>query len=84
MRRADAKPRREQFFGVAVAPAQEVDDVQRAEFTDQLGATVGFRAPHRLFEQRERFEAGGNIRRPVDDFADADDDGNAVFGEGGF
>jgi len=43
---------------------------------------IGFRAPHRLFEQRQRFEAGGDVLGPVDDFANADDDGNAVFGEG--
>ena len=70
--------------GITLPWTPFANDVERAELADQLGAGVRFRAPHRLFEQRQRFEAGSDIRRPVDDFADADDDGNAVFGEGTF
>ncbi len=42
-----------------------------------------FGAPERLLQQRERLEACGDLLRAIDDFADADDDGDAVFGEGG-
>ena len=83
MRRIGAEPRRKLLLGIAVAPAQEIDDVERAEFAEQFCPAVGFRAPHGFFEQRHRLEAGGDVLGPVGDFADADDDGNAVFGEGG-
>ena len=83
MRRIGAEPRGELLLGIAVAPAQEIDDVERAELAEQFCPAIRFRAPHRFFEQRQRFEAGGDVLGPVDDFADADDDGNAVFGEGG-
>ena len=42
-----------------------------------------FRAPERLLQQRQRLEAGGDFLRAIDDFADADNDGNTVFGDGG-
>ena len=77
-----AQPIGEQLFGIAVAPAQEIDDVERAEFAEQFCAAVGLRAPHGLLEQGERLESVGDFLWPVDDFADADDDGDAVFGEG--
>ena len=83
MRRVGAEPGRKLLLGIAVAPAQEIDDVERAEFAEQSCATVGFRTTHRLFEQRQRFEPGGDVLGPVGDLADADDDGNAVYGEGG-
>ena len=83
MRGIGAEPRRKLLLGIAVAPAQEIDDVERAELAEQFCPAVRLRAPHRLLEQRQRFEAGGDVLGPVDDFADADDDGNAVFGEGG-
>ena len=73
----------ELLLRIAIAPAQEIDDVERAELAEQFCPAVRLRAPHGLFEQRERFEAGGDVLGPVDDFADADDDGNAVFGERG-
>ncbi len=81
MRRFCAEPVGEQFFRIAVAPAQEIDDVERAEFAEQFCAAVRFGALQRLLQQRERLEAVGDILWPIDDFADADDDGNAVFGE---
>src|SRR6185312_9194591 len=84
MRRLDAEPLGEQLLGIAVAPAQEVDDVERADFLKQFCPGVGFGALQRLFQQYERLKAFRNLFRPVDDLADADDDGNAVFGEGGF
>ena len=34
-------------------------------------------------QQRERLEARGDFLRAIGDFADADDDGDAVFGDGG-
>ena len=83
MRRLGAEPRGELLFRIAIAPAQEIDDVERADLAEQFAAAVRFRALQRLFQQRERLEPGGDLLRPVDDFADADDDGNAVFGEGG-
>ena len=83
MRRLGAEPRGKLLFRIAVAPAQEIDDVERAELAEQFCPAVRFRALQRLFEQRQRLEAGGDVLGPVDDFADADDDGNAVFGEGG-
>ena len=83
MRRIGAEPRRKLLLGIAVAPAQEIDDVERAELAEQFCSAVRLRAPHRFFEQRQRFEAGSDVLWPVGDFADADDDGNAVFGEGG-
>ena len=42
-----------------------------------------FRALQRLLQQRERLETGGDLLRAIDDFADADNDGDTVFGEGG-
>ena len=83
MRRRDAEPLGQLLLGIAVAPAQEVDDIERAEIAEQLCPAIGFRAPHRVFEQRQRLPPGGDVLGPVDNFADADDDGNAVFGEGG-
>ena len=83
MRGIGAEPRGQLLLGIAIAPAQEIDDVERAEFAKQFCPAVGFRAPHRLFKQRHRLEARGDVLRPVGDFADADDDGNAVFGERG-
>ena len=82
MRGLGAEPLGEQLLGIAIAPAQEIDDVERAEFAEQFCAAVGLGALQRLLQQRERLEPVGDILWPVDDFADADDDGNAVFGEG--
>ena len=83
MRRIGAEPRRELLFWNAVAPAQEIDDVERAQLAEQLCPAVRLRAPDGLFEQRHRLQACGDVLGPVGDFADADDDGNTVFGEGG-
>ena len=82
MRRFGAEPSGKLLFRIAVAPAQEIDDVERADIAEQFAAAVGLRALQRLLEQGERLEAGSDVLRPVDDFADADDDGNAVFGGG--
>jgi hypothetical protein len=46
---------------------------------EQFGAGIELRAPNRLFQQRQRLEAIGDLLRAVDDLADADDDGSAVF-----
>src|SRR6266481_289214 len=46
-------------------------------------AAVRFRALERLDQQGEGFEARGNFFRAIDDFSDADNDGNAVFGKRG-
>ena len=80
--RLDAETVGKLNFRIAVAPAQEIDDVERLDFAEQFGARVAFGALQRLFQQGERFEAFGNLLRTVDDFADADDDGNAVVANG--
>src|SRR6202166_1767572 len=77
----DAETVRELDFRVAVAPTEKVDDVERADLAKQLAACVFFRAPESLLEKRERLEARGDFLRAIDDFADADNDGDAVFGE---
>src|SRR5205085_917371 len=61
------------------APAEKADDVERLDLAKQLCAGVGLGALQRLLEQRHRLEACAELLRPVDDLADADDDGNAVF-----
>ena len=53
------------------------------DLAEQLAAAVRFGAPERLLQQRQRLEPGGDLLRTIDDFADADDDGDAVFGGGG-
>ncbi len=83
VRRPDAETLGKLPGRVLIAPAQEVDDVERFNLTKQLAAAVRFRALQRLFQQCERLEAGSDFRRPIDDFADADDDGDAAFGGGG-
>jgi len=44
MRRLGAQSIGEQLLGIAIAPAQEIDDVERAEFAEQLATAVGLRA----------------------------------------
>ena len=83
MRRLDAEPTGQLLFRIAVAPAQEIDDVERADLAEQFAAAVGLRALQRLFQQRERLQPVGDLLRPIGDFADADDDGDAVFGDRG-
>src|SRR5271169_790975 len=83
MRRLDAEARCKLLFGIAITPAQEIDDVERADLAKQFGPGVLLSALERLLEQRERLEARADVPGPVDDFADADDNGNAVFGDGG-
>jgi hypothetical protein len=79
MRRARADPRRQQLLRIAIAPADKTDHIERLNLAEQFCAGVGLRAPQRLFEERERFEARSNLLRPVDDFTHADDDRHAVF-----
>ena len=81
--RADAETAGELLLRIAVAPAQEIDDVERLDLAQQFAAGVRFGAPERLLQQGERLEAFGNFLRAIDDFADADDDGDAVVGDGG-
>ena len=81
MRGLDAETVGELLFRIAVAPAQEIDDVERVDLAQQFAAAVRFGALERLFQQSERLEAVGDFLRAIDDFADADDDGDAVFGE---
>src|SRR3979411_2757679 len=76
----DAETVGELNFRIAVAPAQEIHNVERLDFAKQLAAAVLFGALQRLLEQGEGFETFGNLFRTIDDFTDADDDGNAVFG----
>ena len=78
----DAETAAELDFRIAVAPAQETDDVERFDFAQQFAAAVRFGALERLFEQGEGLETFGNLFRTIDDFADADDDGNPVVGDG--
>src|SRR5258708_28511866 len=75
MLRRDAETAGELDFRIAIAPAQETDDVERFDFAQQFAAAVRFRALERLFEQGEGLEALGDLLQTVDDFADADDDG---------
>ncbi|GCC46512.1 hypothetical protein chiPu_0030355, partial [Chiloscyllium punctatum] len=81
MRRRNAEPLCQLLLRIAVAPAQEVDDVERLQVGEQFCAAVGLGALQRFLEQGEGLEAGRDILRTVDDLADADDDGNAVFGD---
>src|SRR5882724_4359163 len=69
--------------GVLITPAQEIDDVERLNLAQQFSTRVLLGARERLFEQRERFQTFGNLLRAIRDFADADDDGNALVGDGG-
>src|SRR5581483_11177311 len=80
MRRRNAEPIGQQLLRIAIAPAQEVDDGERAELVQQFRTGVLLGALHGVFEQRERLEAVRNFLRAVDDLADADNDGNAVWG----
>jgi len=50
----DAEAAGQQLFRIAVAPAQEIDDVERADVAEQFAAAVRFGAPQRGFQQRER------------------------------
>ncbi len=79
----DAETLGERNFRIAVAPAQEIDDVERGDLAQQLGAAVRFGTPQRLFQQDEGLEAFGDVPGAVHDFSDADDDGDAVVGNGG-
>src|SRR4029077_7068383 len=76
MRRVCADARRQLLLGVAIAPAQEIDDVERADLAKQFGAWVRLGALQRLFQQGEGLEAGRDLLWTVDDFADADDHGD--------
>src|ERR1700730_2935616 len=81
--RFDPKTIGELPFGIAVAPAEEIDDVERVDFAKQFAAAVLLGALERFDQEGERFEALGNLFWTIDDFADADDDGDKVMGEGG-
>src|ERR1700737_4479043 len=83
VRRLDAETVGELNFRIAVAPAQEIDDVERLDFAKQLAAAVLFGALERFDEQGEGLEGRGKSLWVIDDFADADDDGDAVVGDGG-
>src|SRR5258708_2495748 len=65
---------------IAVAPAQEIDDVEGLDLAQQFRAAILLGPRQRLDHQCQRFKAGGEIDRMIGDFADADDDGNAIFG----
>ena len=80
VRGLDAEAIGELAFGIPIAPAQEIDDVERADLAKQFGSAIRFGALERLFEQGKRLEAVLDVRWTIDDLADADDDGNAVFG----
>ena len=82
MRRLDAEAVGELLLRIAVAPAQEIDDIERADIAEQFCTGVRLRALQGFLEQGERFEASGDFLGAIDDFADADDDGDAVFGDG--
>ena len=80
--RLDAETARELNFRIAVAPAQEIDDVKRLDFAKQFGARVLLGALQRLFQQGERLKAFGNFFGAIDNLPDADNDGDAVVGDG--
>jgi hypothetical protein len=79
----DAETVGELNFRIAVAPAQEIDDVERFDLAKQFAAAVLFGAPERLNQQGEGLEAFGDFFRAIDDFSDADDYRDAVFGDRG-
>src|SRR5258705_4418813 len=79
----DAETGGELNFRIAVAPAQEIDDVERFDVDQQFAAAVRFRALERSDQKSEGLKAFGNLLRTIDDFADADDDGDAGLGDGG-
>src|SRR6202022_2810616 len=83
MLRLDAETLRELDFRIAVAPAQEIDDVERLDRVKQSAAAVRFGALQRCLKQGKGLAAFGNFCRAIGDFADADDDGDAVVGSGG-
>src|SRR6266446_7261625 len=78
----DAETVGELNFRIAVAPAQEIDDIERLDIAEQFAAAVPFGALQRSFQQGKRLEASGNLLRTIDNFADADNDGNAVVWNG--
>ncbi len=82
MLRLDAETVGELLLRIAVTPAQEIDDIERLDFAEQFAAAVLLGTLQRLFQQDERLEAFGNLLRTIDDFANTDDDGDAVVGEG--
>ena len=53
----DAEPVRKLNLRIAVAPTQEIDDIERLDFAEQFVAAVCFGALQRLFQQDERLEA---------------------------
>ncbi len=79
--RLDAEPVGKLPRRILIAPAQEVDDVERADLVQEFAAAVLLGPRQRLLEQRERLKTILDVFRAIDDLADADDDGNAVFGE---
>src|SRR5260370_853410 len=83
MRWRGTDPRRELPFRIPVAPAQEIDDVERADLAEQLGAGVSLRALQGSSRQGARPAAGGEVRGPAADCAGPGDDGEAVLGGGG-
>src|SRR5260370_1950264 len=79
----DAETHRELLFRIAVAPAEKIDDVERADIAEQFAPGVLLGALERFFDQGEGLEAGTDFFRAVDDFAHSNNDGNAVVGDGG-
>ena len=57
VRRLDAEPAGKLLLRIAVAPAQEIDDVERADVAEQFAARVRFGALQRFFQQGQRLEA---------------------------
>src|SRR5207244_5616722 len=53
MRRLDAEAIGELLFGIAVAPAQEIDDIERTDIAEQFCTGVRLRALQGLLEQGE-------------------------------
>src|SRR3954470_20633152 len=82
MRRADAEPLREKLLRITIAPAQEVDDVERAGVLDQLGAGIMFCTADRLVEQRQRLPTGADGLGAIAGLSDAGRDGDAFRGLG--
>jgi len=54
----DAETVRELDLRIAVAPAQEVDNVERLDLAQQLAAAVRFGALERFFQQSQRLKSG--------------------------
>src|SRR5260370_28445105 len=66
VRRLEAEALCKLPLGITIAPAQEIDDVERADLAEQFGPSVLLRTLERCFQQREPLEACGSFLLPVE------------------